>query len=187
MTFTYPETWHHHIQKLRAKAAGTKDLVRPLSFAWDTCCTPGDVDRSRISQMLHTLVELQQVLHDNKEKAILPLSEAIRFRRLAKSFLKDYSLLANAADREQVCLFSMVPKCHWLWHLGERALWINPRRSCCLLDEDFVGRMKGIVSSCSAGTSLHNIQSKVIEQYSYGFFPGPVWSPRLRGALHRRG
>ena len=169
-TFTDPDQWASTYPKLRAKAAETKDLVRPLAFVWDRFCTPGDVDHSRISQMLHTLVELQQVLHDNKEKAILPLSEAIRFRRLVKSFLKDYSLMANAADREHVCLFSMVPKCHWLWHLGERALWINPRRSCCLLDEDFVGRMKGVVSSCSVGTALLIIQSKVAEQYCCGFF-----------------
>ena len=120
--------------------------------------------------MLQALCDAQEILQLHAALPILPLDVAKRFRNLIHLFLQLYSQLANAADREGVCLFAMVPKHHWLWHLGERSLLVNPRKSCCLLDEDYVGKVKQIVRSAAHGTALHVIQSKVADQYKFGFF-----------------
>ena len=132
----------------------------------------GDVDARRLLHVLDTLSELQGILHAHSAAAILPLDSALRFQTLVRSFLQEYSLLVNAAGREKIVLFAMVPKHHWFWHLGDRALWINPRRSCCLIDEDCVGKIKLVVAACTHGTPTHEVQNKVAEQWRLGFWFG---------------
>ena len=130
----------------------------------------GDADAQRLLRVLNTLSQLQGILHTHSAVAILPLEAAQRFQALVRSFLQEYSLLVNAADRESAVLFAMVPKHHWFWHLGDRALWINPRRSCCLIDEDYVGKMKLVVAACAHGPATHEVQNKVAEQYRFGWW-----------------
>ena len=100
----------------------------------------------------------------------MPRPAAIEFRNAVREFLQEYSKLANSADEEHVMLFATVPKHHWVWHMGDRGMLINPRKSCCLLDEDYIGRLKEVVASCANGTALHVIQAKVAEQYRIGFW-----------------
>ena len=156
--------------KLKSKAAECKDLIEPIRRTWQKYMNRRDADHRVVLDMLQALCDAQQILQLHAGLPILPLDVAKRFRNLIHLFLQLYSQLANAADREGVCLFAMVPKHHWLWHLGERSLFVNPRKSCCLLDEDYVGKVKQIVRSAAHGTALHVIQSKVADQYKFGFF-----------------
>ena len=168
-SFVSPTKWSDEYPRLRAKAAETKDIVYPIFRVWERFRSLRDPDHDRVSLMLRALVDLQAILHDNRHLPMLPIAHALKFRDLVRGFLKDYALLANSADREKASLYALVPKHHWLWHLADRALFINPRRSCCLLDEDYVGKIKLVVASCAFGTPLHNVQSKAAEQYRYGF------------------
>ena len=158
-SFVSPQKWSDEYPRLRAKAAETKDIVYPIFRVWERFRSLRDPDHDRVSLMLRALVDLQAILHDSRHLPILPIAHALKFRDLVRGFLKDYALLANSADREKASLYSLVPKHHWLWHLADRALFINPRRSCCLLDEDYVGKIKLVVASCAFGTPLHNVQS----------------------------
>ena len=129
-----------------------------------------DADHIKILEVLQTLVEMQHILHSHNKEPILPMDVALRFQALVRTFLRAYSLLANSADREGICLFSIVPKHHWLWHMGGRALLVNPMKSCCLLDEDYAGKIKMVVIANSHGNPTHEIQNKVAEQWRYGFW-----------------
>ena len=125
--------------------------------------------------MINKLVELQRILHTHSSEPILPLAVARRFQSPVKGFLHDYSLMANAAEREDVLIFNVAPKHHNLSHLGDRALWLNPRQTCCLLDEDYVGKFKIVVSAWAHGTASHAIPNKVAEHYRCGFFFTLKW------------
>ena len=82
--------------------------------------------------------------------------------------LKEYSVLANMADNDNKLLFSVAPKFHWLWHLAARAQFLNPRKGCTMLDEDFVGKCKDIVAACVHGTESHRVPQKFLEKYCWG-------------------
>jgi len=155
---------------LHIKAAETKDLVEPLRAVWERYRSPGEEDHGFISNMFEFLCAMQSILHIHRKKALLPRPAALDFRNACRSFLREYSKLANSADAERVLLFATVPKHHWVWHMGDRGMLINPRKSCCLLDEDYIGRLKEVVASCAHGTALHVIQAKVAEQYRVGFW-----------------
>ena len=77
-----------------------------------------------------------------------------------------YTLLANRADRtggDEGLLWNITPKFHWYWHWAVKALYFNPRKTNCFVDEDFVGDVKEIVAASTAGTSMEEAPSKVME------------------------
>ena len=45
-----------------------------------------------------------------------------------------------------------------------KALYLNPRKTNCFVDEDFVGDVKEIVAASTAGTSMEEVPSKVMEK-----------------------
>ena len=114
--------------------------------------------------MIENQVELQQILAEHKRECLLPEDAALRFKSLVGDILHDYSVLAHKADLEGLFLWSMTPKWHWLYHLAERASYINPRMACCMVDEDYVGQLKVIVASCAQGTPSHKVPEKVSEK-----------------------
>ena len=112
---------------------------------------------------------MQKILHDHSDEAFLPLPIAARFDNFVKAFLQEYTLLANRADRiPNLYLFSMTPKFHYLWHLGKRARFLNPRRGNTMVDEDFVGQCKDLVAACASGTEAHRVPEKFLERYNWG-------------------
>ena len=127
-----------------------KDLVKPLCDIWKEM-QQGSRQHNLIAKVLTTQVAMQEILHDHKYEAFLPMTSAVKFNQLVNSFLKDYSLLANMADREKKLLFSVTPKFHWLWHLGDRSQYLNPRKGNTMMDGDFVGQSKDIVAACASG------------------------------------
>ena len=86
------------------------------------------------------------------------------------SMFKFYTRLANHADAKGDLLWSMVPKFHWLWHLSRRSQYLHPRRGACLLDEDFVGKLKLITKMCTSSTPLHRVPTAVAEKYRWGMY-----------------
>jgi hypothetical protein len=89
-------------------------------------------------------------------------------RRLIDQHLGWYSKLAADAIRAGDLLWTLAPKHQWLWHLGHEAQFLHPRRSSCLQDEDFMGRIKHIVCSSTSGTALHQVPLTVIRKYRWG-------------------
>ena len=93
---------------------------------------------------------------------------AHKLKELVCLFLKEYSILANAADKDKKLLFSVAPKFHLLWHLGARAVFLNPRKGCTMLDEDYMGECREIVAAAVHGTVPHSVPQKFLEKYCCG-------------------
>ena len=82
--------------------------------------------------------------------------------------LDHYSWLGLQADRDGHLLFTAAPKLHWLWHFGQRSLFLSPRRSAFFIDEDFMKHMKTIAARCAAGTQLHMVPLSLMPKYRWG-------------------
>ena len=57
--------------------------------------------------------------------------------------------------------YDVRPKHHWAWHLFERCAYLHPRIGNCLLDEDYVGKMKLVVKASTHNNQLHRIPRRV--------------------------
>ena len=114
------------------------------------------------------MVDVQDTLSEFPYELILPLPAAELIQRRVYDFLDSYQRLAFLSEQRGDMLYNNPTKSHWLWHWSRKARFINPRITNCYMDEDFVGKMKVLVHSCSAGTDTHMMMAKMRDKYRYG-------------------
>ena len=98
----------------------------------------GSKHHSLIAKAFANLIGMQNILHDHATTAILPTAMSNKFDELVTTFLQSYTMLANMAYKDGKLLFSMAPKFHYLWHLGKRANFLNPRKGNTFIDEEII-------------------------------------------------
>ena len=103
------------------------------------CVPAADDSKLRVAKMLEHQVGLQMILHDHASDAFLPDDKVIEFKRHMNTMLLTYQSLAADADRDLLLLWNQPTKFHWVWHLGDRSKYLNPRNGNAMVDEDFVG------------------------------------------------
>jgi len=155
--------------KLKGRGAEVKGLALPLLAVWSKFKRDTVHDR-KVGKALSLLCEMQEILDEWKGDAFMSTEASERFMKTTEDFLQEYSYLGDQADRDGRCLFSCVPKLHWLWHMADRAKFLNPRRVATFMDEDFVKYMKMIGERCTAGTQLHNVPVSLMDKYRWGMF-----------------
>ena len=166
-SFIDPTRVNMEYPRLKGKGMECKDLLRPLYYAW-LDLVPRDVEGfDLVRVLLEDKISALQILWGHREDMFLPLAKARAFQAKVGSFLQGYSALASLADHKGLLLWNMPSKFHWLWHLGDRARLMHPRVGCCLLDEDFVGKVKIIAHSCAFGTPGHLAPQGIFEKYRW--------------------
>jgi len=115
--------------KLKGRGAEVKGLALPLLAVWSKFKRDTVHDR-KVGKALSLLCEMQEILDEWKGDAFMSTEASERFMKTTEDFLQEYSYLGDQADRDGRCLFSCVPKLHWLWHMADRAKFLNPRRCC---------------------------------------------------------
>ena len=152
--------------RLKGKGAEAKDLLPAIREIWtEFGCNYSDYEMVR--DALAMMVEVQDILSDHSDELLLPLPMADRIAHCVDQFLLRYQHLAYKAETSGKFLWNMPSKFHWLWHWARKARFLNPRLTNCYIDEDFVGRIKTLVHSCAAGSSLQLMISKMSEKYRY--------------------
>ena len=154
--------------KLKGRGAEVKGLVPALRHVWERCHNASDEMHSMVLRALVCQCEMQSTIDDYAHEFFFPPEVATSFRAVVDRFLNAYSWLGAAADRNGDLLWSMVPQIHWLWHLAFRSQYLHPRRGACLLDEDFVGKIKRIVQNTTASKQLHLIPAVTLEKWRWG-------------------
>ena len=92
--------------------------------------------------------------------------DATKVTSLANRILLRYSTLENAAGKRGDLVFAVTPTFHWLFHFGQRAKLLHPRRGNTMIDEACVGVCKQIVQSCANGTESVKIPAAFVEKIS---------------------
>ena len=131
---------------------------------------PGNTADRKVHSMLGKLCQIQDILHQYSAEAFLPVPVDTDFNDSIIKYLREYSSLAAEADKAHKLLWNIPPKFHWMWHLGARSKFLNPRRGNTLLDEDWMGKAKLIVQSVAHGTESHMVPLKFHEKYGWAKF-----------------
>lgn len=152
---------------LKGRGCEVKGLVEPLNRVFQRLAPKTAFNDEVLTAMSH-LLKAQSTLDEYRGDVFLPTDKAVQFKNDLELFLRSYTRLGAEADRMSQLLFSAAPKLHWLWHLGHKAYWLNPRRSACFIDEDFVKHAKKLGARCTAGTQLHRVVLAMMSKYRYG-------------------
>jgi hypothetical protein len=167
-SFTDPLAPNGHYPKLKGKGAEIKHFAEVLSNVWEQNMNSECDEHNIVADMLHDQNAIIAILDIHSDDIFLPPSEADVMQQRIKMFLDKYTQLGHKADARGDLLWNCTVKFHWLYHLGQRCHFLNPRRGACWIDEDYVGKWKVVAQACSRGSPLHVIPGKVIEKMRWG-------------------
>ena len=167
-SFTDPNNPRKDVPKLNGKGMEARDLVIPVYKLWKEHAK-AYVDFSCVKDLLEAQCKIQLILKSHDHLMFLPLDAVSDLRKHINVFLQTYQKLALAADADprKDLLWNCPTKFHQMWHFGHKSLYLHPKTGSCLLDEDFVGKMKLIVRACSEGTPAHNVPIGTMEKYTW--------------------
>ena len=76
-----------------------------------------------------------------------------------------WSLVANDSDKEGLNIWNTPTKLHYLHHLGEKAMFLNPRRGNTMVEETYMGVCKTLAKSCLHSTDDVNMPKAFMDKY----------------------
>ena len=129
-------------------------------------------------------LKVQRTIDEFSHELFLPPGDAADLKISVLEFLKTYTELGQIADLRGQLLWSMVPKCHWYWHFAHRAQFLCPRRGACLIDEDYVGRVKVVSYRGTRGRASSALACVPLFGIRFATTVGKPWGS-LRPSIRR--
>ena len=117
--------------------------------------------------MLQHQVIAQQILYEHSEAIILPEQAALDFAQAIDKVLVMWSNVANDSDEKGLNIWNTVTKFQHLYHLGQKAMFLNPRKGNTMLEETYMGVCKTLAKSCLNSTDDHMMPKAFMEKYQW--------------------
>eukprot|EP00973_Karenia_brevis_P055522 7720625-Karenia_brevis.AAC.1 len=153
--------------KLKGSGMQIKIMLGAVLHAWDAMCDKAKPEHVDVGELLRKQHQIMHLLDQHDPEMFVPVHVSKKIVELTDDSLLLYSRLATSAIKRRLPLWPPKPKSHMTWHWARRTLYLNPRRSICLLDEDFVRRMKNMAQGNVYGLPLHKINNALLTQYRY--------------------
>ena len=163
-SFTSPEQPNKDYPVLKGKGAELKDIIGAVLHVWEL---HGSYEYAMVRDLLSRQAAMCNILSANAADLFLSNDQAISFGRHNDALLDLYTQLARKADEAGELLWKMLPKHNWQCHVSQKARWLNPRASACMIDEDFVGHQKLIVGASVHGTPPEDVPMAVMAKAAW--------------------
>ena len=162
---------HNSYPQLKGRGCQVKGLINPLLNVWKKVMVKSKrsvVYKNNVLKALQAQHTVQKIIDDHHSDVFITKDQVPMLQQAIDDHLEAYSWLALESDKKDEMLFTVAPKFHFLWHLGQRAVYLNPRRAACFIDEDFVKHMKKLCSKCLSNRPLHLATIGMMDKYRYG-------------------
>ena len=154
------------------KAWESKALVTPmlqlLRAVGDD--TPATAHMVRAYELLEDIYNVVQ-----KPGLFMTADDAESLWLNANEFVQHYDWLGKNGIAHGVYRYNPVFKLHWFLHIAYSCRFLHPRATWTYAFEDFCGKVKRMCIACMRGTSVHDLPSKVLDQYRLAFHCCATW------------
>ena len=164
--FVPPRAAHTTYPKLKGKSAEVASVGGALLHIWNENMDGSNLQHKQIQLCLMYNVTIERILSEHRLEAKLPSDVAAEFKDSVFKFLLVYNALSTQCAADNVKLFSLTIKFHYLAHCGLQASDLNPRTTWCYRGEDFMQKMKKLVSSCVRGNNALQACRKMRDKYA---------------------
>ena len=93
------------------------------------------------------------------------MQSAIDFAHAIREIHLMWSVVANDSDSKGLNIWSIPTKLHYLHHLGEKAMFLHPRKGNTMLEETYMGECKTLAKSCVHSTDNINMPKAFMDKY----------------------
>ena len=158
---------------LKGKASEVRNLLRPMLDVCTAILKPDDRVHAQIVFCLQKLIVVEDILTENRSEYVLPADVAARFKRNCEEFTALNALLRRhfegvVVNDRPVFLFHVTIKFHYVLHIADISLYMNPRLGWCYQGESLMHRVRILVQGSCHGVPAHMLGDKVMKKYCQG-------------------
>lgn len=136
-SFSDSINWKKRTPQLKSKANIIRHTGEALLNIWQKYMDPSIIQHKQIELLLQRSVRVEELLTQFKDSDRLIGEAAIEFEKAGLEYLVLMnSLNSHYVESEQLPLFAVTGKCHYLAHCLINAKFLSPRRTWCYLGED---------------------------------------------------
>ena len=99
---------------------------------------------------------------------LLPGQAALDFAQAIDKVLVMWSHVADDSDEKGLNIWNTATSLHYVYHLGQKAMFLTPRKGKTMLEETFMGVCKTLAKSCLNSTDDHMMPKASMEHVSVG-------------------
>ena len=156
--------------ELKGKAAEVYNLMPCLLEVFQRFKTPGNAVHDMVELGLQSSCTADAKLEEYAGVLVLPEETANQIKHLVFSFMIAQNYLCTYYASLGLKLFNIVPKSHYMSHLGLMAKYFNPRSAWAYMGEDFMQKIKKLTAGCSRGVKTQKVEPKVMKHYCTGLY-----------------
>ena len=89
------------------------------------------------------------------------------------------SLVAKSSDARGEDVWNTQTALHYLYHLGQQAVYLNPRNGNTMIEEAYMGVCKTPATFCLSSTDDHHMPIALMDKYVWALHFTYVYGDRL--------
>ena len=155
---------------LKGKAREVRYLLEPMLDVCLQFLNNAVKVHAQIVLALRKLIDLEDILGAHPTAYRLPGATALRFKQSAEAFVGLNAALRRyfegiVYDGKPALLFHVTIKYHYMLHIADMALYLNPRLGWCYSGESLMHRVRTLIQASCRGVEPHKLADKVMKKY----------------------
>ena len=154
--------------KLKGRAIWVRNLTPALLHVFKEVMVHDNTQHRLIRLCMERLKAMDEVVEANKSEFTFSKDVAASFLQMTYDFLSANNALADFFHNQNIMLFHITIKYHYLVHIALRSVGVSPSLAWCYGGESFLKHIKRICRQASFGTRMEKLSDKIIEQWMCG-------------------
>ena len=146
---------------LKGKASEIRQLGPALLWVFEQGMDPREPMHVTVRALLQASVDMEDILTRHPSSPCLPPVDA---DLLLDRTLTYCQLVSQLRNWNNLRLFRMTVKFHYLLHSAYLARYVNPRTIWCFRGEDYMSKVKRVIASCCRGNNLEDVSKKTLKK-----------------------
>lgn len=174
-SFCDPKRPHADYPLMKGKGAEMRHLAAVTRAVWNKFARPDVSEDMHVSRVLQHMTEIYHVIDHKREDGlpppVLPGSLVADMQRSIDRLLVHYAFLHDRAARAEAgarLLFNLVPKFHHLYHLGQEALYTNPRLGWTYSNADWMSHIQRVGQAYRHGVPMSARAGPMMRAWAVG-------------------
>ena len=166
--FCSSEEPHDTMPKLKGRAIEVRNIIPALKAIWQKYMNAEFKHHQAVLLGLASSARMDEILDLYRDDDVLPADIAAEFREVTFTYARAQAAAAAYYNKvENLLIFDITIKTHWVLHQGLNSAYLNPRWNWNFIGEDFMSKIKAILGPCCSGNDAAQATVKLMERYCH--------------------
>ena len=162
---------HNHMPKLKGRAIEIRNLMPALAAIWNHYMDASKAIHQAVLHGLQCSARMDGLLDLYAGFDVLPTAAATEFEQSSFGYAQAQTAAGlHYGKKDGLFVFDVTIKTHYTLHQGKTAGELNPRLNWNYAGEDFMSKVRTLLSGATKGNYPSSSLVKCIEQYEFALY-----------------